>query len=173
MPGTILLERSLPLDWRPLDAEAQSLNTEHNHLVFSLLDNLDEPAFQKSESEHASELMRLDAKLNVIMQLLGQLLQSRQSPQAAVAIRFSSDTLAWRVAQAPAIGSRLQVSLYPDQTIPLALRFEARVLAVTDQWMEVDMHGLGEDEQASWSRWVFRQHRRQVAQARSFPTAPQ
>lgn len=166
MHGTILLERKLPLSWNLLEPAIPS-NTHSNHLVFTLLDNLEEPVYHKPDAEHASEFLRIEAKLNILMQLVGQLLQSRQSLPPMHRIRFTSDSLAWRVDQPPAMGSLLLVSLFPEARIPLALTFEAKVVGHEDMWLEVDMHGLNEEEQAMWSRWVFRQHRRHVAQTRS------
>lgn len=171
MHGKILLERCLPLTWTIREAGMQLLNTEDNQIVFNLLESLEEPAYHKPEPENASELVRIETKLNIIMQLLGRLLHSRQSPMPVVAVRFTSDTLAWRVEQPLPPGSLIQLSLSPDARMPLAVNFEARVLRITDGWMEVDMHGLGENELAKWSRWVFRQHRRQVAQTRADPVS--
>jgi hypothetical protein len=165
MQGNILLERNLPLSWTLIDP-ATPRNAEPNHLIFTLLDNLDEPTHHKADMENVGEFMRIEAKLNVIMQLLGQLLQSRQAPPPVFAIRFTSDTLAWQVEQPLPVGSLLRVALYPEDRIPLALTFEAKVLGHDDHWLEVDMHGLNEEERAMWSRWVFRQHRRHVAHAR-------
>jgi hypothetical protein len=167
MHGTILLERALPLSWTLLPEAPPALDTEQNHLVFNLLDNLEDPVSRKTEGDNANEWQRIEAKLNVIMQLLSQLLQSRQSAQPAVVVRCSSDSLAWQVEQLAPVGSLLQVTLSPENSIPMAITFTARVFEVKDGWMEVDMHGLSEEEQMIWSRWVFRQHRRQVAQARS------
>jgi len=168
MHGHILLERTLPLSWTVLETAAQVSSPENNHIVFNLLDTLEEPALHKSDAENATDLLRIEAKLNVVMQLLGQMLQSRQPTLPAVTLRFTSDSLAWQIEQALPVGSLIQVSLYPENSIPLAISFVARVLGVTERWMEVDMHGLSEEEQTIWSRWVFRQHRRQVAQARAF-----
>lgn len=170
MAGNILLERKLPLHWQVLNTSSTPLHPEHNQLILGLLDTLEEPVHGKPENEQDRELQRIDAKLNLILQLLNQLLQLRQSPLTAVPIRFRSDTLAWQVEQAPAIGTHVHVSLYPEASIPLAIHFEASVVAIADGWMEVSILGLSEDEQAMWSRWIFRQHRRQVAQARSAPT---
>lgn len=167
MRGSILLERSMPLTWMRQESTTASINPAQNHIVFSLLDNLDESPISTPETEKASELLRIESKLNVITQLLGLLLQDQQSPREATRVRFSNDTLAWQVISSPPVGAELQVSLYPDANLPVALVFQARVLSVDEGWLEVDMHGLTEDEQAIWSRWVFRQHRRQVAMART------
>jgi hypothetical protein len=171
MHGNILLERSLPLIWTNQAAGLPSPTAVHNQIVFDLLDSLEEPTYHKADTENASELARIETKLNIIMRLLGQLLDSRQAPMPVVSVRFTSDTLAWQVEQPLPTGSLLQVSLYPDDRISLAINFEARVLVVKDGWMEVDMHGLDENEIAKWSRWVFRQHRRQVAQTRMLTPA--
>lgn len=170
MHGHILLERALPLSWRAAESAAALIASQSNHIVFAMLDSLEDAPQHKTDADKTSELLRIEAKLNVIMALLGEVLQTRQQRPAAVMLRFTNDTLAWQVEQSLPVGSLIQVSLYPDNTLPLGITFMARVLAVTDNWMEVDMHGLGEEEQAVWSRWVFRQHRRQVAQARTHPT---
>lgn len=167
MPGSILLERHLPLSWSMLPQQVGAADSAHNQLVFTLLDKQEEPALHKPEGETGAEWARVDAKLNVIMQLLGQLLQARQPLPPSVAIRFTSDTLAWQVTQAPPPGSLLQVAIYPETYLPLAVNFVARVQANAENWMEVDMHGLSEEQLAIWSRWIFRQHRRQIAQNRS------
>jgi len=166
MTGKILLERSLPLQWRVLDATSPPYHQEQNKLILGLLDTLEEGSHTKAEGEQATEWKRIDAKLNLILQILSQLLQDRQPPLASVAIRFLSDTLAWQIEQPFAIGTRLLLSLYPEVSIPLAIHFEATVIGTSDGWMEVDIQGLNEEEQAMWSRWIFRQHRRQVAHAR-------
>lgn len=166
MHGHSLFERALPLQWTVLADDVPPI-TPDNHLLFKLLDFLDEPVSHNAKADNANELVRIDAKLNIILQLLGQLLQNRQALPTAVSLRFSDDSLAWRVgAQTPPVGTRLQVALYPDPSIPLAFTFIGKVCEVKDQWLEVGMHGLSEDELGIWSRWVFRQHRRQVAQAR-------
>ena len=167
MSGTILLERRLPLRWSLSDTAVGHIPTQQNQLIFTLLDHLDEPLLHKSDAGQTDELVRIETKLNIIMQLLGQFLQTQESPQTLHAIRFTSDTLAWKVEQALPVGSLLQVTVYPDQNIPLPVTFLASVIAVSDFWLEVDMHGLSEEELAIWSRWVFRQHRRQVAQTRT------
>jgi len=171
VPGSILLERHLPLSWSVPPQQTVAADSEHNQLVFTLLDKLEEPAVQhKSEREADTEWGRVDAKLNVIMQLLGQLLQARQPLPPPVAIRFTSDTLAWQVAQAPPPGSLIQVAIYPEAFLPLAVTFVAQVRTTNaEHWMEVDMHGLSEEQLAIWSRWIFRQHRRLIAQSRSQP----
>jgi len=171
MHGNILLERSLPLNWVTPEVGSSVSNSRHNQIIFDLLDSLEDSIYHKPDTENASELVRIETKLNFIMQVLGELLHERQSHLPMVRVRFSSDTLAWRVEQPLPAGALLQVSLSPDERIPLAMSFEAQVLAVKDGWMEVDMHGLDENELAKWSRWVFRQHRRQVAQARTPPVS--
>lgn len=166
MRGHILFETALPLSWTVLSDESPALADSHNHVLFKLLEYLGDPILQNPDAEYANDFVRIEAKLNVIMHLVSQLLQTRQPQPPAVTIRFTSDTLAWRVDNPPPPGTRLHVSLYPDHSIPLSLDFVAKVCGVSNGWLEVDMHGLNEDELAIWSRWVFRQHRRQVAQAR-------
>jgi hypothetical protein len=168
MQGHVLLERALPLSWRVLDnavADATPASPP-NTLLFTLLDTLDESLTPKAEADNAGEMLRIEAKLNVIMHLLGQLLHNKEPLPPAVTLRFSNETLAWQVPRPVPIGTSLHVTLYPDPGIPLGMHFTARVCTQQANWMEVDMHGLSEDELAIWSRWVFRQHRRQIALAR-------
>lgn len=167
MPGNILLERSLPLNWTVQAPKAVLPDTQHNQLVLSLLDTVEESATRSPEHETSPEWLRVETKLNVIMLLLGQLLQARQPLPPAVDIRFTSDTLAWKTDQPLPPGSLLAVSVYPESSLPMPVEFLARIVAFEAPWLEVDMHGLSEEQQAMWSRWIFRQHRRQIAQARA------
>lgn len=167
MSGNILLERSLPLHWSPQPPQAVMPDSQHNQLVLSLLDNLEDTTVRNPEQESNPEWLRIETKLNVIMQLLGQLLQARQPLPPPLALRFTSDTLAWQVEQAPPAGTLIAVAIYPDPELPMAIQFLARVVNYDAPWLEVDMHGLSEDQMAMWSRWIFRQHRRQVARTRT------
>jgi hypothetical protein len=165
--GNILLERSLPLNWSVQPPQGANVDTEHNQLVLSLLDTVEDSASRNTEHESSPEWLRVETKLNVIMQLLGQLLQARQPLPPTVDIRFTSDTLSWQVDTPPPPGSLLAVSVYPESSMPMPVQFLARVVGSESSWLEVDMHGLSEDQQAIWSRWIFRQHRRQIAQSRA------
>jgi len=167
MPGSILFQRSFPLAWSVVPSAVVPANPEQNHLIFGLLDSLDENITRKQDKDQTGEWQRLEAKLNIILQLLGQLLQNRQALPVRTDIRFSSDTLSWQVDTPPPPGSLLEVLLYPEDSVPLALRFTAGIVSVNDHWLVADIRGLSEDERAIWSRWVFRQHRRQVAMTRA------
>jgi len=171
MQGHILLERALPLSW----CVVESAHTEipvHNPALFAMLESMEEKLPHTADVNKSDELQRIEAKLNVVMSLLSELLQTRQPRPPTQLIRFTNETLAWQLNQALPVGSLVDVQLYPDAALPMPLRFVGKVLAVTGGWMEVDMHSLGEDEQGAWSRWVFRQHRRQVAQVRQYSGQP-
>ena len=167
MSGTVLFERRLPLAWTALSADAQNNSTENNHLIFALLDSSDEIVLRNQDKELAADLQRMETKLNVIMQLLGMLLQGGQSHPPEQLIRFSSDTLAWQTESPLEPGCLLALSLYPEASIPLAVHFTVRVLSHGEGWLTTELQDLSEEERAIWSRWVFRQHRRQVALKRT------
>jgi len=167
MSGTVLFEHRLPLAWSVLATGEVGVSPEQNQLIFALLDSSDEIVQHHQDKEKAADLQRLETKLNVIMHLLGMLMQGQQKYPPDTVIRFSSDSLAWQAESPLQAGSLLSISLYPEDGVPLAMRFTATVLSFADGWLTVDLHGLNEDERAIWSRWVFRHHRRQVALQRA------
>ena len=164
MSGQLLIERHLPLRWSGLPA-GQPAQVQFNQLAFALLDALEEPVHGRPDAEPHSDMLRVETKLNLILQLLTQLLHKDVTVPAAQTVRFASDSVAWSAPEVNA-GEQVMLSLYLDSAVPVPVVLHGAVSAVEDGWARLGLTSLGEELQASWSRWVFRQHRRDVAKNR-------
>lgn len=165
MSAQMLIERHLPMHWSRLPSGRTAPQIQSNQLAFAMLDAMEEPAQGRPDAEPHGEMARIEAKLNLILHLLGQLLHSNVSLPATHSIRFASDSVAWPCAEIQA-GERVLLELYLDSAVPVPIVLHGEVAAVLDGWARIDLTSLSEDHRASWSRWVFRQHRRDVAKNR-------
>lgn len=162
---SICLESRLPFRWsareEPLsDMELQGINQTNNSL-FQALAVIDESALPDLQEHGAlgQELVRLDAKLNLMLSMVGQLLsqQSDLPPLSDLILTASSLRLP---GTAVADGQGLaELYLHPGIAMPLALPVE---FAGGNGLI----HGLAVDVQNALERYLFRHHRRAVATAR-------
>src|SRR5689334_12583754 len=93
----ITYEDLLPVRWRPLaetvsDLQAQQF-AERNLRVLQACDALEEQGrIEKSDdqSPHSADLLRMDLKLNLLLDVVGQLLSASQQRAAPVPVRFNA-----------------------------------------------------------------------------------
>jgi len=168
-------EDMLPVRWCPTSetvsevAAAQHL-VERNLRVLQACDALEEHGqTEKSddESPHSADLMRLDFKLNLLLDLAGQLLAQSQPRVRSVPIRFNAMGAMFQSDENLAPGSHgiLEITLreivvqplrLPSEVVPGAPAGEARVRFL---W-------LGETVADHIEKLVFRRHRRKIAGSR-------
>lgn len=166
MSGQFLIERQIPLRCTRQSA-ASPAHTQSNQLAFVMLDALDEPIHTRKDSEPQGEAARLDTKLNLILQLLTQLLHKDAVLPPAHAVRFASDAVTWPDTDIRA-GEPVVCELYLDAGVPVPIVLQGPVV-LDNGWARLGLASLDEEQQAAWSRWVFRQHRRDVARSRQHP----
>lgn len=189
---------ALPLQWVP---EVSSDPAYLIHLQYRnerLLRQLAILEQQGSEviEEHGAgqELQRIEAKINLLLDLAGDLLARQSGLRPAVAVRISARSVQWPVAgaapaptmpipaagmheaatptaEAPttgalATGALGEVHLWLRPDLPRPLCLPARIVAVGD-WIEAEYCGLGESLLDSLEKTIFRYHRRQVAMTRA------
>ncbi len=116
------------------------------------------------------DLHRIEAKLDVVIALLGTVLGDRAAALPAVALRWSRVGVRFRAAHAPAVADGC-LRVQPDARLPQVIELPVRVVATRSEadgectaW--VRFVGLDEALEAALERHVFRRHRRQVAEAR-------
>src|SRR5216684_6119434 len=88
----------LPLLWRPLtsaiDRELTASFDERNLRLLQAWDAMEEHVpIEKQKAEdapYAAEILRLDLKINLLLDLVGQLLASNRPRPAAVPVRFNA-----------------------------------------------------------------------------------
>ena len=129
----------------------------------------DEHPLERSDEEggHPGELLRIESKLDLVLELLSELLATATEPLPLHPVRLGAAGLEWRQAGTlPAAGDRVMIRLLPDPLLPRPLSLPGRVLKVDDGRVLVRFEAIGETVADLLQRLVFRHHRRQVAQMR-------
>lgn len=135
-------------------------------MLLALLISLDEPPPLLDESpELLAHLQRLDQKLDLLMELVGQWLHGELALPPAQLLRLSARGVVWRPAQALPAGPA-SVRLYLQPGLPKPLDLPAMLRPLEDGSMLAAFAGLDGPVTDALERYIFRCHRRAVAQAR-------
>jgi hypothetical protein len=170
----IAYEDLLPVRWRPLsepvsDLQAQQF-AERNLRVLQACDALEEQGrIEKADdqSPHSADLLRMDLKLNLLLDVVGQLLSASQQRTQPVAVRFNAMGANFAWPQPLPVGAHgiLEVTLRDIVVQPLNLPAEVVNGAAAGQ-VRVRFVSLGETVADHIEKLVFRRHRRKIAGAR-------
>ncbi len=165
----LYIERDLPLIWHRFDAlSGPACNTADNLAILQYLEARHEvgiPGALESRSENP-DLARLEHKLDLVLRLLGLLLEQQQTPVPARRLRLCADEVSWKGTLPLRPGELLWLELYLEpQSRPLCLQGE--LLAVAPDLTRIRL--VLEDSlfRETFEKWIFRQHRRAIAQSRS------
>jgi hypothetical protein len=166
----LVYETRLPLEWlpdAPADAGRLADLRQRNLRLLRQLDLLEQQTAEPGEGHGAGqELARIEAKLDLLLDLVGGLLARQTGAPAAVTVRISADGLQWPASgQVPAVGALGEVRLALRPELPHPLCLPVRIVAA-GAWVEAEFLELGEALVEMLEKTVFRYHRRQVAQAR-------
>jgi Atypical PilZ domain, cyclic di-GMP receptor len=175
---TVLFEKLayedlLPVRWVPLDKQIDDVAAgnlaERNVRVLQACAALEEYGLTEkdSESPHSADLMRLDFKLNLLLDLAGQLLAQSHTRVGPVPIRLNSMGASWKTDTVPMTGSHgiLEVGIRDIVVQPLNL--PAQIVATTNlAEARARFTVLGEVVADHIEKLVFRRHRRKIADAR-------
>ena len=165
-------EEVLPVNWAPLaatlDAAVAASFTERNVRLLQALAAIEDHGVTDKPDESAPDLARLDFKINLLLDLVGQLLVANRPQPAPVAIRFNAQGAVWHpIAPLPQAGGQgiLEIHLRDFLAEPLRL---VGTLTNVSQEGEVTMRfsPVGEPLADLLERLIFRHHRRQVAGTR-------
>jgi hypothetical protein len=168
-------EDVLPLAWRrlpePYDPAVIGSFAERNLRVLQSFAALeDHGQIEKSEdnSLHAADIMRLDMKMNLLLDMMGQLLiASRPRPRAA-AIRFNALGAVWQgLAPHPELGNQGVLEIFLRDCIAEPLRLVGRIAGVSPEGrIKAKLIHPGENVADLMEKLAFRRHRRQIAGAK-------
>jgi hypothetical protein len=166
----------LPLLWRPManpvDRELAASFDERNLRLLQAWDAMEEHVpVEKQKPEdapYAAEIMRLDLKVNLLLDLVGQLLASNRPRPPASPIRFNALGAMWRATGTlPEAGEQGITEIYLRDCLAEPLRLAGRVTSVTpDGSIKVKFLPMGEAVSDLIEKLAFRRHRRQIAGAR-------
>ena len=167
----------LPFAWRPLpqgvDRDAAAGYMERNARLLharEALDQLGPVAVEKPDesSPNAADLLRLELKVNLLLDLVGQVLATSRPRPPAVPVRFNAQGVVWRgAAPLPEAGAQGVAEIYLHDALAEPLRLPGRVSSVTpDGHVKVRFVPVGEPVADLLEKLCFRRHRRQIAGAR-------
>jgi len=136
--------------------------------TFNLLETHQDLSAQHMGKQDGSahDLERVEAKLNLLIQLVNQLLQSNQPVPEPQTVHLSAQGMHWYSATALESGTLLRLHLYLAAEIAQPIRLCARVTDFTDKHVRVVFLDLDEKEEDMLAKWIFRIHRRGIALAR-------
>lgn len=162
----------LPLAWTALaglpgEAERARVDVANEALLKSLSAFDDAPRIAEDSVDAVQqELLRLDLKLNLLLQIVGEALVAQRPLPEAVDLRLTALGAEWAGAGAADVWLELELFLAPSLPRPLVLF--ARVLpAPAPGLTRVVFEGMGEAVQAAFEKYLFRLHRRAVARRRA------
>jgi hypothetical protein len=172
----IAYEDLLPVRWRPeaaapTDVQAASL-AERNLRVLQACDALEEHGQldkkkADDDSPHSADLMRLDFKLNLLLELAGQLLAQTQTRAQTTQIRFNAMGAMWKTGETLTGNSHGILEITLRDVVVQPLHLPAQIVPGAEAgFARVRFLALGETVADHIEKLVFRRHRRKIAGAR-------
>jgi len=174
-PG-LSYEGQLALAWKevkpPGEMELSELKFANMDVLRTLL------SLETYSSEISDELpevdtqqvARLEFKLNLLLELVGQLLAQQQLIPAVHPLTLTPATVCWQDNVAPTQNSLLRIELYCSMHYPRPLILHGRAVELTHQnagWLvAAEFEALGETVRDGLERFIFIQHRRAVSRIR-------
>jgi hypothetical protein len=167
-------EDVLPVGWttlpKPLDPAAIASLTERNVRTLQVCATIEEQGMvEKSEDKslHSADLMRLEVKMNLILDLMGQLLAAQQPRPAPTAVRFNTLGAVWKSAAPLRVGEQGLLDIYLRESLAQPLSLIANVTQVSaDGRVKATFAPPGEATADLIEKLAFRRHRRHVAGVR-------
>ncbi len=163
----ISIQLDVPVEWR----EQPSVTTD-GVLLLRVLELLEAAPlhFDDNGSEESLRWQALEARVDLCLTLLGNILARDTPIPPAVEVFLSGEGATWLHATPLLPGISGTFAVYPSLRIPQALLLPAHVIqcrAVADQWqVTVRFDALATDLQDWLDKMVFRYHRRQISQLR-------
>ncbi|MBX5459643.1 MAG: PilZ domain-containing protein [Steroidobacteraceae bacterium] len=132
---------------------------------YGSLEKLDENA------PYAADFMRIELKINLLLDVVGRLLAANQPRPPAVAIRFNALGATFQApSPPPRPGAQGAVEIYLRECVVEPLRLIGRVANVSSTGeLKVRFLPPGEAVSDLLEKLAFRRHRRQVAGSRNAP----
>lgn len=140
---------------------------EANELLLRSVSALEEKIDTDENDEIAQELRRQDMKLNLILDLLGALLLQQQVIPESRELQLSAAGLRTQVSPMPASTQHCRIQLYVEPAIPKPLTLFGQCHASSQAGMtDITFIGLSQTVTDHLDKFIFRHHRRRIAQAR-------
>ena len=161
------------VDSLPGDNEQVKIN-EDNSRFLKALAALNEGAPEAGEElpQTAAELQRLDLKLNLLLEMVGQLLASQRTLPAPTKVSLGHMGIEWVAQDCPPPGAQVCIEVYLSNELPSPLTFHGVAVladaeggsASASKRVQVRFVGLNAALQDDLEKFIFRRHRRSIAQ---------
>lgn len=170
----LIYEARAPLVWRyvelrPDEKEIVAANTANEQLL-RLITSLSEKPQEQADDELHAELERIDLKITVLLDMASSIIRDQLNLPAAEPIRMDAQGVEWETSQPPEPGRLLEVKVYIDPELPTPLELYGMAklekpehdvkTAVCARMRFVKMGQSVSDE---LEKFIFRQHRKEVA----------
>src|SRR5882757_9655605 len=167
-------EDVVPLTWRrlaePIDPIMVGGYTERNVRILQVLTAMEENVKVEIDenSPHSAELVRLDMKVNLLLDLIGQLLVANQGRPRSTSIRFNAlGAVCQGIAPLPELGAQGVLEIYLRDCVAEPLRLLGRIASISpDGRVKARFANTGDQVADFIEKLAFRRHRRQVAGAK-------
>lgn len=168
-------EDVLPVAWKrlpePFDPAVIGSFADRNLRVLQALSALEEHGQIDKPDEnapHAADILRLDLKVNLLLDMVGALLVASHPRPPAAAIRFNTLGGVWKASPPfPDLGNQGVLEIYLRDCIADPLRLVGRISSVgPDGRVKARFIPPGENIADLLEKLAFRKHRRQVAGVR-------
>ena len=162
-------EEVLPVVWVPMTGRMEpavaASFTERNVRLLQALAAIEDHGVSEKPDESAPDLTRLDFKINLLLDLVGQLLVANRPRPLAVAIRFNAQGAVWQApGPMPPAGAQGMVEIHLRDFLAEPLRLVGTLTGVSAEGeVKARFAPVGEAVADLLERLIFRHHRRQVA----------
>lgn len=165
----------LPVQWRRLDAASTAATravwTEHNVRLLQACAAIEEQGYAEKVDENApnsADLQRLDFKLNLLLDLVGQVVAANLPRPAAIPLRFNAHGAIWQASEPhPKQGEHGVFEVYLRECLVQPLRLVGHIDSIEpDGTAEAHFDPPGEATADLIEKLAFRRHRRLVKGSR-------
>lgn len=169
----LLLDGALPVSLQrvdnfPEDSELAHINDKNESFLRVSLSPLEPPELDEYD-EISLELRRQDLKINLLLDMVGELLAQQNKLPEATALKLTAQSLECCINLGDfKPGEKLTIALYISPPTPRALKLYGEVIENEDDGdacIAIKFFGINQSVQDWLEKFIFRNHRRIVAQA--------
>ena len=178
LEGRLSWSGRLPLEWRVLEAlpEREHLDRreERNFALLSALAFIEHGPGRRAEDPAplAGQFERLEAKFDLVMAMLSEVLMPDGAGPDAARVMLSGDGVALDTCAPADPGTAVEIDLYLSSIVPRPVRLTGLVrpnLMPDSDAMVVAFEHIGPRVREQLQQLVFRRHRRTIARQRPDP----
>jgi len=174
--GGLAYEDWLPIKWsvarKTVPLAVQAHIHDANEKFLRRVSTLEEEPADVAEThpELAKEMMRLESKVDMMLDMVGTVLAGHLKLPKPTPIRLTAEDISWESLKAPPVKSHVAIALYMLPNYPYPLTLQGVVTSVEKcpggRRTTVVFDAMSETAQEWLEKTIFRQHRRKVALSR-------